>query len=113
MSCVVTYGWYAAAGFIGKVGDLGVAAGGASSIGGYSCEELGAMPELERGACSEGVTGVGTGVMRGSTTYVVLVVGLAVLPCRVLVHVGGASARWSSHFGWGVVVIGAAVGWRA
>ena len=70
------------------------------------------MPELGRGACSHEIIGVGAGVTRGSATYVVLVVGLAMLPCRVPVNVGGASARWSSHYGWGVVVIGAVVGWR-
>ena len=97
MSCVATYGWYAAVMSTEEAAGLGIAAGGIPSIGGDSCEELGAMPELGRDANSQGDTVVETDVERDSATCVVLMVRMAVLPRWDPLAAGGASARWSSH----------------
>ena len=67
-----------------EVAGLDIAAGGTLGIGGDSCEELGAMPEVACDTCSNGVTAVASTVERDSAISLVLVGRIALLPCSVL-----------------------------
>ena len=67
-----------------EVAGLGITAGGTLGIGGDSCEELGAMPEVECDAWSHGIIVVINNVERDSATCLVLMGRITVLPCSVL-----------------------------
>ena len=63
---MASYGWYAVVGSMAEVAGLDITAGGTLGVGGDSCEELGAMPEVACDTCSNGVTVVANSVERDS-----------------------------------------------